>query len=171
MIINIIVPVMVIYIIGYSLYKKVDIFDSFIIGVKKGIKVTFNLFPTVFAMTIAITIITNSNLIYDLSSLLEPILSLVHFPKEVLSLALLRPISGSSSLVLLGDILRRSGPDSFIGTLASVMQGSTDTTVYIISLYFASIGIKKIRYSLTLGLLADFISVIISLIIVTLLFK
>ena len=122
-------------------------------------------------MTIAITIITNSNLIYDLSSFLEPILSLVHFPKEVLSLALLRPISGSSSLVLLGDILRKSGPDSFIGTLASVMQGSTDTTIYIISLYFASIGIKKTRYSLTLGLLADFVSVIISLIIVTLLFK
>ena len=69
------------------------------------------------AMTIAITMITSSNLIYDLSNLLEPVLSILHFPKEVLSLSLLRPISGSSSLVLLGDILSRYGPDSFIGIL------------------------------------------------------
>ena len=171
MIINILVPVFVIYIIIYSIYKKVDIFDTFIVGVKKGIKLTFNLFPTIFAMTIAITMITSSNLIYDLSNLLEPVLSILHFPKEVLSLSILRPISGSSSLVLLGDILRRYGPDSFIGMLASVMQGSTDTTIYIIGLYFASIGIKKIRYSLILGLLADLISVIISLIVVSILFK
>ena len=171
MIINLFVPVLVIYIIIYSIYKKIDIFETFIIGVKKGIKLTFNLFPTIFAMTIAITMIISSNLIYDLSNLLEPILSFFRFPKEVLSLSLLRPISGSSSLVLLGDILRRYGPDSFIGSLASVMQGSTDTTIYIIGLYFASIGIKKIRYSLIVGLLADLISVIISIIVVSMIFK
>jgi len=171
MIINLFVPIIVIYIIIYSIYKKVDIFDTFITGVKKGIKLTFNLFPTIFAMTISITMITSSNFIYDLSNILSPLLSLLHFPKEVLSLSLLRPISGSSSLVLLGDILRRYGPDSFTGVLASVMQGSTDTTIYIIGLYFASIGIKKIRYSLILGLLADLISVIISIIVVSLMFK
>ena len=171
MIVNLFVPVLVIYIIIYSIYKKIDIFETFIIGVKKGIKLTFNLFPTIFAMTIAITMITSSNLIYDLSNLLEPILSFFRFPKEVLSLSLLRPISGSSSLVLLGDILRRYGQDSFIGTLASVMQGSTDTTIYIIGLYFASIGIKKIRYSLIVGLLADLISVIISILTVSIIFK
>lgn len=171
MIVNLFVPILVIYIIIYSVYKKVDIFDTFIIGVKKGIKLTFNLFPTIFAMTIAITMITSSNLIYDLSNILAPVLSFIHFPKEVLSLSLLRPISGSSSLVLLGDILSRYGPDSFIGSLSSVMQGSTDTTIYIIGLYFASIGIKRIRYSLILGLLADLISVIISLIVVSMMFK
>ena len=171
MIINLFVPILVIYIIIYSIYKKVDIFDTFVIGVKKGIKLTFNLFPTIFAMTIAITMITSSNLIYDLSNILVPLLSFFHFPKEVLSLALLRPISGSSSLVLLGEILNRYGPDSFIGSLASVMQGSTDTTIYIIGLYFASIGIKKIRYSLILGLLADLISVIISIVVVSIIIK
>ena len=167
--INIIVPLLVVIIIIYGIYKKVDIFDTFLLGVKEGLKVSINLFPTIFAMVIAITMLTNSNLI--LSNILGGVLNKIKFPKEVLPLALLKPISGSSSLVILNDILARYGPDSFIGRVASVMQGSTDTTIYIISLYFSSIGIKKIRYSLIVGLLADLISVILSLLIVSMYFN
>lgn len=169
--INIIVPLLVVIIIIYGIYKKVDIFDTFLLGVKEGLKVSINLFPTIFAMVIAITMLTNSNLILDISNILGESLNKIKFPKEVLPLALLRPISGSSSLVILNDILARCGPDSFIGRVASVMQGSTDTTIYIISLYFSSIGIKKIRYSLIVGLLADLISVILSLLIVSIYFN
>ena len=169
--INIIVPLLVVIIIIYGIYKKVDIFDTFLLGVKEGLKVSINLFPTIFAMVIAITMLTNSNLILDISNILGGVLNKIKFPKEVLPLALLKPISGSSSLVILNDILARYGPDSFIGRVASVMQGSTDTTIYIISLYFSSIGIKKIRYSLIVGLLADLISVILSLLILSMYFN
>ena len=95
----------------------------------------------------------------------------INFPTEVLPLAILRPISGSSSLIILDSIIAKYGADSFIGILSSVMQGSTDTTIYIIGMYFASIGIKKIRYSLVVGLLADLLSIIISLLVVTIYFS
>lgn len=169
--INYIIPLIVVTIIIYGIYKKVDIFDTFINGVKEGMKLSINLFPTIFTMIIAITLITDSNIINYICNLLKPLFSRISFPTEVLPLALLRPISGSSSLVILNDILTKYGPDSFIGRLSSVMQGSTDTTIYIISMYFASIGIKKTRYSLTVGLLADLLSVIISFIMVNIFFR
>ena len=169
--INYIIPLIVVTIIIYGIYKKVDIFDTFIDGVKEGMKLSINLFPTIFAMIIAITLITDSNIINYICNLLKPLFSKISFPTEVLPLALLRPISGSSSLVILNDILAKYDPDSFIGRLSSVMQGSTDTTIYIISMYFASIGIKKTRYSLTVGLLADLLSVIISFIMVNIFFR
>ena len=102
---------------------------------------------------------------------MRPLFIKIAFPTEVIPLAILRPISGSSSLVVLNDILTRYGTDTLIGKLASVMQGSTDTTIYIISMYFTSVGIKKIRYSLIVGLLADLLSVIISFIMVNIFFN
>lgn len=169
--INYFIPVIVIIIIVYGIYKKVDIFDTFILGVKEGMRLSINLFPTIFTMIIAISIITDSNIINYVCNLLNNFFIKINFPSQVLPLALLRPISGSSSLVVLNDILAKHGTDTFIGRLASVMQGSTDTTIYIISMYFASIGIKKIRCSLLVGLLADLLSVILSVIVVSIYFK
>lgn len=169
--INYFIPILVMIIIIYGIYKKVDIFDTFIIGVKEGMKLSINLFPTIFAMIIAITMITDSGIITYICNILRPIFIKLSFPTEVLPLALLRPISGSSSLVILNDILTKYGADSFIGRLSSVMQGSTDTTIYILSMYFASINIKKIKYSLLVGLLSDLISVIISFIMVSIFFN
>ena len=167
---NYFIPIVVIIVLVYGIYKKVNIFDVFLLGVKDGLKTSINLFPTIFAMVLAITLLTNSNIILELRNYLRPLFSKLHFPVEVFPLAILRPISGSSSLAILNDILATYGPDSFIGRIASVMQGSTDTTIYVISLYFSSIGIKKIRYSLLVGLLADLVSVTLSIIIVSLLF-
>lgn len=168
--INYLIPLMVFYILIYGLYKKVNIFDTFLEGVKEGITTSYILFPTIFAMVIAITILTSSGLIEDLSKVLFPVLRLLSFPGEVLPLALMKPISGSSSIVILNDILSRYGPDSYIGRISSLIGGCTDTTIYIISLYFGSIGIKKIRYALVVGLLADLLCIIISVIVVNILF-
>lgn len=168
--INYFIPLVVTIVIIYGIYKKVDIFDTFLVGVKEGMKFSINLFPTIFAMVIAITIITDSGIIRWLCDILKPIFSLISFPTEVLPLAILRPISGSSSLVVLNDLFIMYGADSFIGRLASVMQGSTDTTIYILSMYFASVSVRKTRYALVVGLLADFISVCISFIMVKLFF-
>ena len=169
--INYFIPLVVIIIIIYGIYKKIDIFDTFILGVKEGMKLSINLFPTIFAMIIAITMITDSGIINYICNLIKPLFIKIAFPTEVIPLAILRPISGSSSLVVLNDILTLYGTDTLIGRLASVMQGSTDTTIYIISMYFTSVGIKKIRYSLIVGLLADLLSVIISFIMVNIFFN
>ena len=89
------------------------------------------------------------------------------FPKELLPLVIMRPISGSSSLILMSDVFKNYGVDSYLGRVASLMQGSTDTTIYIIGLYFSSVGIRKIKYSLIVGLLADLMAILLSLLIVS----
>ena len=104
------------------------------------------------------------------SSSSHSLFKFLSFPSEVLPLALMKPVSGSSSIVILNDILSRYHPDSYIGRISSVIGGSTDTTIYIISLYFGSIGIKKIKYSLVVGLIADLLCIIISIIVINILF-
>lgn len=166
--INYFVPIIVIVIILYGIYKKVDIFDTFIVGVKEGMRISINLFPTIFAMIIAISLLTDSGFIMKICNIFSVLFDRLGFPSPLFPLAIMRPVSGSSSLVILGDILSKYGPDSFIGRIASVMQGSTDTTIYIIGMYFASVGVRKIKYSLVVGLLADLISVILSIVMVKL---
>lgn len=168
--INYLVPILVSLIIIYGLYKKINIFDTFIEGVKEGLHSSYKLFPTIFAMTIAITLITSSSLINDISKVLKPFFDYILFPGEVLPLALMKPISGSSSLVLLNDILNRYSPDSYVGRISSLISGCTDTTIYIITLYFGSIGIKKTKYALVVGLLSDLVCIIVSVIVVNILF-
>ncbi len=167
---NILIPLIVVLIIIYGLLKKVDIYSSFIEGVKEGLTISINIFPTIMSMIIAINLITNSGLINLLTNLLSYPLKIIAFPNEVVPIALLRPISSSASLVSLNNILKVYGPDSYIGMLSSIIQGSTDTTIYILGMYFSSIGIKKIRYSLIVGLLADFFCVVVSVIILNIIF-
>ncbi len=130
-----------------------------------------NLFPTFIAMILAVNLFVNSGFLDFVLNILKPIFNYIRVPVEILPLAIIRPISGSASLAYLNNIYSVHGTDSFIGLLGSVMQGSTDTTLYVISLYFGSIGIKKIRYSLVAGLCADIIGIIASIIVVNLLFS
>ncbi len=125
------------------------------------LELSLRIFPVMFAMTISINILLASNIINELVYLIEPILNIIGYPKELITLGIMRPISGSSSLIIMNDILKINGPD---------LQGSTDTTIYIIGLYFSSVGIKKIKYSLLVGLLADLAAIIISFIVIKILF-
>ena len=165
-----IIPGVVIFILIYGFINKVDIYDEFINGVNEGLELCLKIFPVMFAMMICINVILKSNIINDTSNSLLFVLKFLNYPKELVPLAIMRPISGSSSLIVMDNILRVNGPDSFVGRVASVLQGSTDTTIYIISLYFSSVGIKKIKYSLIVGLLADLSAVIISYFVIKLLF-
>ena len=167
---SLIIPIITLIIIIYAIYKKIDIFSSFLLGVKEGLSTTLNIFPTIFAMVIAVDILLKSNIITDISKYLTPILNKINLNPSLIPLCLLRPISSSSSLVILNDILKVYTPDSLVGRIASVIQGSTDTTIYIISLYFSSVGITKIKHSLLIGLLVDLSCVIIAIITVNLLF-
>ena len=162
---KIIIPIITLIVIVYALYKKVNIYDEFLEGVKEGLHLSLEIFPSMFAMIISVTVLVKSNIINDLSSLININL----FPKEIIPIAILRPISSSSSMMILNDILKTFGPDSITGKVASIITGSTDTTIYIIGMYYSSIKIKKIRHSLLVGLLADLSCVVISIIIVNLL--
>ena len=158
------------FIVLHGFLKKVDIYDVFIGGVKESFGMITSLFPTFIAMILAINLFINSGFLDFVLSLLKPLFDLIKVPVEILPIAIVRPISGSASLAYLNNIFTNHGPDSFIGLLSSVMQGCTDTTFYVITLYFGSIGIKKIRYSLFAGLCADLIGITASIIIVNLLF-
>ncbi len=162
-----VIPGIVFLIVFYGFYKKIDVYEAFISGVKEGLSMALKIFPTMFAMVVSIDILIKSNALNALITLVEPICFRLSIPKEILPLAFIRPISGSSSLVLMSDLLKTYGPDSFIGRVASLIQGSTDTTIYIIGLYFSSIGIKKIKYSLIVGLLADLFAIILSILVVS----
>ncbi len=128
------------------------------------------LFPTFLAMILGINLLINSGFLNLVLKLFQPILNLLKVPVEIFPLAIIRPISGSAALAYLNNIFKVHGPDSYIGTLASVMQGSTETTLYVITLYFTTVGVKKIRYALKAGLIADLIGIIASIFITQLLF-
>lgn len=162
---KIIIPLITIIVIIYALIKRIDIYDEFLIGVKEGLKLSLDIFPSMFAMIISVTVLVKSNFITDITSLINTNI----FPKEILPIAILRPISSSSSLMILNNILKTYGPDSIIGKIASIITGSTDTTIYIIGMYYTSVKIKKIRHSLLVGLLADLCCVVISIFIVNIL--
>lgn len=155
----------------HGFIKKIDIYDTFIEGVKESFSMISSLFPTFIAMILAINLFINSGFLDYVLSLFKPLFNFIKVPVEIFPLAIVRPISGSASLAYLNNIFTNHGPDSFIGLLSSVMQGCTDTTMYIITLYFGSIGIKKIRYSLFAGLCADLIGIIASITIVNLFFN
>lgn len=166
-----IISFIVLFVILFAFFKRVDVYDSFVSGSKEGIIIIKKMFPSMLGMILAINIFTSSGAVNYLFSFLKPVFSFFNIPFEILPVALLRPISGSFGLGLLNDIFKRYGPDSFIGVLSSVVQGSSDTTIYIITLYFGTIGIKKIRHSLWVGLMCDLFMVFTSIIILTLFYS
>lgn len=167
---NLIIPGIVLIVIIYGVKKKINVYDTFIEGAKESFDMIISLFPTYLAMILGINIIVNSGFITFILHFLKPIFEFLKVPLEIIPMALMRPISGSSSLALLNNIFATNGPDSLVGRIGSLIQGSTDTTFYVISLYFGSVGIKKIKYALWAGLFADMLGIISSIIIIKLLF-
>ena len=166
---SIIIPFMVLGIVLYGYIKKIDVYDSFIEGCKESFEMIFKIFPNLVAMILSINLLINSNILEIFRVILNPILETFKIPFEIIPMSILRPISGTSTLAILNSIMSKYGPDSFIATLASVIQGSTDTTFYVLTLYFGSIGIKKIRYSMFAGLFADLMGIISAIVIVKIL--
>lgn len=167
---KLVMPLMVLIIIIYAMAKKVNIYDSFIKGAKEGLEMSFNIFPNLLAMIFGISMIIKSNVISDFLLLLKPLFDILKIPLEIVPMAMIRPISGGATLALMNDIFTKYGVDSFLGRLASTIQGSTDTTIYILTLYFGFVGIKRIRYAMWVGLLADLVGVVASIIVVSLFF-
>lgn len=148
-----ILPILVLLICVFALFRKVNAYQSFTNGVKDGIHLFGDIYPALLAMMCAITLLRESGL---MELLCDGIASFIHgIPKEIWPMVFFRPISGNASLAVLVDIFKVCGVDSLAGVMASVIQGSTDTTFYVITLYFSSVGVKKIKNALSIGLLAD----------------
>lgn len=167
---KIVIPLFVFFIVFYGFIKKVNLYDSFLEGAKEGLHISVNIFPNVLAMVFAINIFLDSNFVYEILRVFEGFLMKVNIPLDILPMAILRPISGTATLAIMNDIFVSYGPDSYAGRLASVLQGCTDTTIYVLALYFGSIGVKKIRYSLVVGLIADLIGITIAFILTAIFF-
>lgn len=167
---KIVIPLFVILVIFYGFKKKVNVYDSFLDGAKEGLIITFNIFPSIIAMVFAINIFLDSHFVTSALGVFKNVFEAIHIPLDIMPMAILRPISGTATLAIMNDIFIAYGPDSYVGRLASVLQGCTDTTIYVLALYFGSVGIKKVRYSLGVGLFADLVGITVAFIITYFLF-
>ncbi|MCR4963775.1 MAG: spore maturation protein [Firmicutes bacterium] len=164
------IPLLLLGIPLYGLLKKQPVYELFCQGAAEGVTMAVQILPYLLAMLVAVGVLRASGAFLALARWLSPLCQTVGLPPEVLPLALLRPLSGGGALAITAELLADYGPDSFIGRLASVMQGSTDTTCYILAVYFGSVGVKKYRYALAVGLAADAVTFISAFCICRLLF-
>lgn len=156
------IPLLLLVIPLYGLAKKQPVYEQFVAGAAEGIAMTVQILPYLLAMLLSVAVFRASGAFTAVAKVLAPLTETLGVPTEVLPLALMRPLSGSGALALSADVINEAGPDSFPGLLASVMQGSTDTTFYILAVYFGSVGVKRYRYALPVGLSADLMSFIAS---------
>ena len=153
------IPAIITTILLHGLRKKVPVYDLFAEGAKDGMNTCIEILPFIIAIFIAIEALTSSGIIGWLENVLEPFLTIMGIPKELTSLILLRPVSGSGSLVLAEEIMRKYGVDTLIGRSASVMAGSCETFFYVLALYFGVTSVKKIRHAFSAGLIGYIIGI------------
>jgi len=146
-----------------GMVRRVKVYDCFVEGAKDGLQSLVGIIPPLVGLMVAISMFRASGALELLAKLLSPLLSALQLPKEVLPLALLRPISGSASTAIVTDIFQTLGPDSPAGTIASVMMGSTETTFYTVAVYFGAVGIKNTRHTIGAALLADLTGILLSI--------
>ena len=161
------------FIVGIPLYgtlKRINVFDAFVTGAKQGFETSISIIPYLVAMIVAIGMLRASGFFELLSQLLSPALSALGMPSELLPLALVRPFSGSAATGVMAELIHQNGGDSFISKTAATMMGSTETTFYVIAVYFGAVGIKRTRHAIVAGLLADLAGVIASVMVCRYLF-
>ncbi len=157
-------------IVAVASVRRVPLFEEFCLGAKEGGAAALRVFPTLLALMTAVAMLRASGLLDCVVTVLRPVAERIGFPAEVLPSALLRPLSGSGSLAALQDVLAKHGPDSKAGLVASVLQSSTETTFYTLSVYFGYIGVKKTGCALPAALAGDFVGMVLSALTVHLFF-
>ena len=156
-----IIPLMLVMIPFYGLvFRKVKVYELFVEGAKDGFDIAVRIIPYLVAILVAIGMFRASGALEILLTIMAPFLTYIGFPPENLPLALMRPLSGSGSLGLLTDLINEHGPDSLIAKIGATMFGSTETTFYVLAVYFGSVGIRKTRHALVAGLFADLVGVL-----------
>lgn len=165
-----VIPVFIVTVLMVATWRRVPAYESFVDGAKEGVQLSFSIVPYLTGMLVSIKVFRESGAMDFFITALKPFFSFIHIPAEVVPLALIRPLSGTGALGMTTDLISTYGPDSFIGRLASTMQGSTDTTFYILTVYFGAVGIKKMGDALKVGLCSDVVGIVASVIIVSIVF-
>ena len=150
-----ILPVLLAFVGLYGAGRRVDVYSVLTQGAEEGLQVLLRIVPTLVGLLTAVNMLRASGAMEYLSVLFSPILKLLEIPPETAPLLLIRPVSGSGALAVGSDLMHRFGPDSYIGRVAAVMMGSTETTFYTISVYFGSAGIHRTRHTVPAALMAD----------------
>ncbi|NLK53015.1 MAG: spore maturation protein [Syntrophomonadaceae bacterium] len=165
------IPVMLFVIPAYGFIKRLPVYQTFVEGAEEGFTTAIRIIPYLVAMMVSIGVFRASGAMELLAQILQPLMAYLKLPADLLPLAFMRPLSGSAALGLATELIRTYGPDSFIGRLASTMQGTTDTTFFVLTIYFGSVGIRYYRHAVIVGLMADFTTLIVSIIICQKLFS
>jgi spore maturation protein B len=164
------IPVLLLAFLLIGLIRKVKVYESFVEGAKEGFQVAIKIIPFLVAILVAIGMFRASGAMDYFVALISPITNLIGMPAEALPVALMRPLSGSGTLGIVTELMKTHGPDSFIGRLTSTMFGSTETTFYVLAVYFGSVSISKTRHALLAGLTADFFGLLAAVLICRLVF-
>ena len=166
------IPMIIFIIVGYAfLVKKVKVYEVFCEGAKEGFTTAIRIIPFLVAMLVAIGIFRSSGCIDIMMRVLDPVFSAIGMPGEVLPMAIMRPLSGGGATGIMNDLMLTYGPDSLIGRIASTMMGSTETTFYVLAVYFGAVSIRKTRHAVAAGLLADVAGLLTSVWICNLMFR
>lgn len=164
------IPAILLLIPLYGFIKKVKVYEAFTEGAKEGFYTAVRIIPYLVAMLVAIGIFRASGAMDYLTQALNPVTKLIGMPGEVLPMALMRPLSGGGASGIMNDLFTQHGPDSLIGRMSSIMMGSTETTFYVLAVYFGSVAIRKTRHALPAGLIADTVGIITAVIVTNLMF-
>ena len=165
-----VIPLLLVAFPLYGLYKRVPVYESFVEGAKEGFQVAVRIIPYLVAILFAIAMFRASGAMEALTRVLDPVLGLIGFPAELLPMAIIRSLSGSGSAALVVDMINRYGEDSILVKMAAVMYGSSETTFYVIAVYFGAVNIRKTRHAVPAGLIADVAAMLIAVWTVRLLF-
>ncbi len=155
----------------YAALRRIRVYEEFVEGAKEGFGVAIRIIPFLVTILAAVGMFRGAHGIELVAKGLKPLLDFVQFPPELLSLALMRPLSGSGSIALVADVVKTYGPNSIYSMMAGTILGSTETTFYVIAVYFGSVGIRRSRHAVAAGLLADFAGVIASVVICRMVFR
>ncbi|MEM1094438.1 MAG: spore maturation protein [Bacteroidota bacterium] len=154
----------------YGLYKKVPVYEEFVEGAKGGFKLAVTIIPYLVAILFAIGMFRASGAMDFLITGLRPVLELIGFPAELIPMAIIRPLTGSGSAAVVLDMINQFGEDALIVKMAATMFGSTETTFYVIAVYFGAVNVKKTRHAVPAGLIADFFAMFLAVWVVRWLF-
>ena len=164
-------PVILLVTLTCALVKKVPMYEEFTEGAKDGFKISVKIIPYLVAIIVGVSMLRASGAIEMLASFLAPVLTKFNVPADTLPLMIVRSLSGSGALGIFSDIAHNNlGPDAYGTKLAAIMLGSSETTFYVLAVYFGAVGIKKIRYALIIGLLADIVGIIAAISVCNLMF-
>lgn len=155
-----IIPAIILLTLVYGIVKKVPVYETFVDGAKDGLKVSVNIVPYLIAIIVAVSMLRASGAIGLAQQAFSGVLTWLKIPVDVLPVMIVRSLSGSAVLGLFSDIASQFGPDSYTTKLTAIMVGSSETTFYVLAVYFGSVGIKKFRHALLTGILADIMGIV-----------